>query len=127
MKNKYYTKLQLLKARIVSFLTLPVRKFWLKVEQQVALYTDEHMDCSSSVMDLERSVERLEDNKMDRDDFNCYLWDDSDFCNLDDKVDLLQRELDDLDDKSIQDMIDERLEELINKKFTIEITFKPKE
>ena len=119
--------LKSIKARTVSFFTLPVRKFWLKVEQQVSLYTDDNMNCCSTVIDLEQSVERLEDNKMDRDDFNCYLWDDSDFCNLDDKVDLLQRAVDDLESESIQDIVDERLEELINKKFTIEITLKPKE
>jgi hypothetical protein len=119
--------LKLLKARTVSFFTLPVRKFWLEVEKQVSLYTDEHMNCSSAVLDLERDVSRLEDNKMDRDDFNCYLWDDSDWCELDDKVSALQTAVDELDDESIQDMIDGRLEELINKKFTIEITLKPKE
>jgi|TARA_R100000479_G_scaffold165647_1_gene105051 ribosome-associated translation inhibitor RaiA len=120
-----------LKDRIVIFFTLPFkracRKFWAEIDERVNYYVQSEFENNNPFTNLESAVDSLESQAIRLDDLNGCLWDDYDFCSLDEKITTLENQVDELNDESIQDMIDKRLEELINKKFTIEITLKPKE
>tara|TARA_S200002703_G_C3678116_1_gene208265 strand:- start:214 stop:642 length:429 start_codon:yes stop_codon:yes gene_type:complete len=142
MKNT----LKSLKARTVSFFTLPFkrasRKFWAEIDERVNYYVQSEFDNNNPFRDLEIAVESLEDQAIRLDDLNGCLWDDNDFCSLDDKIDTLENTVDGLvrhEDfvdlqlrvNQITDLIDkacrEKVEQVLKENYTLEITLKPKE
>ena len=142
MKNT----LKSFKARTVSFFTRPFkrasRKFWSAIDERVNYYVHLEFDNNNPFNELASSVDSLEDQAIRLDDFNGCLWDDNDFCSLDDKIDTLENTVDGLvkyEDfvdlqlrvNKITDLIDEacreKVEQVLKENYTLEITLKPKE
>ena len=134
--------LKSLKARTVSFLTKPVRKFWLKIDEKVNYYVQSEFDRNNPFNELSIAVDSLEDQAVRYDDFNSCLWDDHDFCSLDDKIDSLENQVDGLVrqedfvdlqlkmkeiEKLIQDACEEKIKKVLSEDYKIELTLKPKE
>ena len=138
--------LKLFKARTLSFFNLPFkkafRKFWLEIDEKVNYYVQTEFEQNNPFSELSIAVDSLESNAIRSDDFNQCLWDDNDFCTLDDKIDSLENEVDGLvryEDfvdlqtkvKEIHDLIDkacrEKVEQVLKENYTLEITLKPKE
>jgi hypothetical protein len=124
------------KARIVSFCQRPIKKLKLKfvcyVEEVVNREVNDYVTSADKYVDMDRRLDSLEENAVEYDGFNSALWDDYDFTSLDDKVEKHESKLDNLEDLILQPdavkyMIRKEFETIMTEKFTIEVTFKPKE
>lgn len=125
-----------LKARIVSFCQRPIKKLKLKfvcyLQEEINREVNYYITTDEGYVDMDRRLDRLEDNTVDYDNFNSALWDDCDFVSHDDKLDSHESRIDDLYDNRLEPdavkwMIRKEFETIMSEKFTIEVTFKPKE
>jgi len=124
------------KARVVSFFQRPIKKLKLKfvcyVEEVVNREVNDYVTSADKYVDMDRRLDSLEENAVEYDGFNSALWDDYDFTSLDDKVEKHESKLDNLEDlilkpDAVKYMIRKEFETIMTEKFTIEVTFKPKE
>jgi hypothetical protein len=102
------------------------------VEEVVNREVNDYVTSADKYVDMDRRLDSLEENAVEYDGFNSALWDDYDFTSLDDKVEKHESKLDNLEDLILQPdavkyMIRKEFETIMTEKFTIEVTFKPKE
>ena len=122
------------KARIVSFCQRPIKKLKLRFECYVEQAINREMSnySDNNYVDLDQRIDRLEENTVEYDNFNSALWDDYDFAQHDSKLDSHESKIDNLEDlilepDALKYTIRKEFETIMSEKFTIEVTFKPKE
>ena len=124
------------KARIVSFCQRPIKKLKLKfacyIQDEINREVNNYITSDDNYVDMDRRLDSLEDNTVDYDNFNSALWDDCDFVQHDDKIESHENKIDDLYDNRLEPdavkwMIRKEFETIMSERFTIEVTFKPKE
>ena len=138
------------KARTVSFFQRPIKKLKLKfacyLQEEINREVNHYITTDEGYVDMDRRLDRLEDNTVDYDNFNSALWDDCDFVHHDEKLDSHENRIDDLYDntvkwedftdlqlkmkeieKLIQDACEEKIKKVLAEEYKVELTLKPKE